>query len=76
MNNAIQLHDMQLEPALHKLPCVDPEDATCAVGGLLHGMQYLMMSNSMPDGGLNNAGMGLSMMASAFPPSPNQQAGN
>lgn len=76
MNNALKLHDMQLEPALHRLPCLNPDDPDCATDGLIHGMNYLMMSNSLPNGGLDNGGLGLSMMASAFPTSPNQQAGN
>lgn len=74
MNNALKLHDLQMQPALHELPCIDRDDADCATSGLLHGMNYLMMSNTMPNGGLENGGLSLAMMASAFPNSPHQNA--
>lgn len=74
MNNALRLHDMTMYPSLHELPCINPDDAECQTAGLLHGMNYLMMSNTMPNGGLDNAGLSLAMMATAYPNNPHQNA--
>jgi len=74
MNNALKLHDMQMEPALHELPCINKDDPECATAGLMHGMSYLMMANTMANGGLDNGGLSLAMLASAYPNNPHQNA--
>jgi len=74
MNNALKLHDMTMYPALHPLPCIDRDDPECATSGLLHGMSYLMMANSLANGGLDNGGANLAMLASAYPNNPHQNA--
>jgi len=66
-SNALHLHHLETRQPFMSPGCLDKDDVQCNTDPLIRGMNYMMQSNALPQGGLSGDGMGLLSMTMSQP---------